>query len=114
MSEGERVLPQEGPAAPPRANGELVFGAPWESRIFGITLALLEAGRFVWPEFQARLIDAIAQHEAERGDGEYQYYACWLEAFRTLASDKGWLDADALGRLERQLADRPEGHDHRS
>ncbi len=112
MSEGERVLPQEGPAAPPRANGELVFAAPWESRIFGITLALLEAGRFLWPEFQARLIEAIARHEAERGAGEYQYYACWLEAFRTLATDKGWLDARALQDLERELAARPPGHDH--
>ncbi len=112
MSERERVLAQDGPAAPPRTNGELVFAEPWESRIFGVTLALYEAGRFAWPEFQSRLVDAIARHQAEIGDGEYQYYACWLEAFRTLAGDKGWLDADTLDRLERELADRSAGHDH--
>jgi nitrile hydratase accessory protein len=112
VSEHERVLPQEGPAAPPRANGELVFEEPWESRIFGITLALLEAGRFTWPEFQARLIDAIAHHEAERGKGAYQYYACWLEAFKGLATDKSWIDPTALTALEHQLAARPPGHDH--
>ena len=112
MSERERVLPQQGPAAPPRANGELLFAAPWESRIFGITLALLEAGRFAWPEFQARLIESIGRHEAERGDGDYQYYACWLEAFRSLATDRGWLDPHALAALERELAARPPGHDH--
>ena len=63
MNERERVLPAEGPGAPPRANGELVFQAPWESRIFGVTLALYEAGRFEWSEFQSRLIAAIARHE---------------------------------------------------
>ncbi len=112
MSEREHMLPETGLAAPPRDNGELVFSAPWESRIFGITLAMLDAGRFRWPEFQARLISAIAAHEAQRGEGEYQYYACWLEAFRSLASEKRWLDDAALAALEAELAARPTGHDH--
>ena len=113
MSNRENVLPLDGPAAPPRANGELVFAEPWESRIFGITLALYEAGRFEWPEFQARLIDAIARHEAEIGEtGEYRYYACWLDAFRSLATDKGWAEEGALAELQRELAARPAGHDH--
>ena len=103
VKERESVLPAAGPAAPPRANGELVFAAPWEGRIFGLTLALLEAGRFEWPEFQSRLIQAIAAHDAERGDGEYQYYGCWLEAFQSLASDKGWLDGSALEALVHEL-----------
>jgi len=110
------VLPTDGPAAPPRANGELLFAAPWESRIFGLTLVLHEAGRFAWSEFQSRLIDAIAAHEraleAAGGEGAYDYYACWLEAFRGLAHDRGWVEAEALSRLESQLAARPHGHDH--
>lgn len=112
MNERERVLPQDGPAAPPRANGELCFEAPWQSRIFGMTLALLEAGRFEWPEFQSRLIAAIARHEADAGPGEYDYYACWLEAFRRLATEKAWLAPAALEGLEAELAARPAGHDH--
>ena len=32
-----------GAAAPPRSNGELVFEAPWESRSFGMAVALSEA-----------------------------------------------------------------------
>ena len=110
----ERELPDDGPAAPPRSNGELVFAAPWESRIFGITLALREAGRFEWPEFQARLIAAIARHERESVHDAYDYYACWLEAFRALAADKGWIDPTVLEELERELAARPTGHDHPS
>jgi nitrile hydratase accessory protein len=108
----EHHLPESGPAAPPRSNGELVFAAPWESRIFGLTLALLDAGHFQWPEFQGRLIEAIARHEATLGDDGYQYYACWLDAFRALATDKGWLDEKALMDLEAGLAARPPGHDH--
>ena len=102
----------EGRGAPPRANGELLFAEPWESRVFGLTLALLEAGRFEWPEFQSRLIAAIALHEAEPSEDEYQYYACWLEAFRSLATEKNWLGAAALEALEAELAARPAGHDH--
>jgi nitrile hydratase accessory protein len=112
LSERERLLPAEGPAAPPRENGEMVFAAPWESRLFGLTLACLEAGRFEWPEFQSRLIVAIGRHEAQLGEGRYEYYACWLEAFRALALEKGWLDPAALDALERELAARAPGHDH--
>jgi nitrile hydratase accessory protein len=111
-SAGEHVLPREGSAAPPRANGELVFTEPWQSRIFGITLALHEADRFEWPEFQSRLIHAIDRHQTARGEGSYDYYACWLSAFRALATDKGWVDDAALEALERELAARPAGHDH--
>jgi hypothetical protein len=32
----------EGPVAPPRSNGELVFAEPWESRAFAAALALYE------------------------------------------------------------------------
>lgn len=123
--ERESVLATDGPAAPPRANGEIVFDAPWQSRIFGLTLALYEDGRFEWKEFQARLIEAIAVHERELesrddgagdgdddADGAYDYWSCWQEAFRSLASDHGWLDADALGALEAELRARPAGHDH--
>ena len=113
MSDRENVLPDVGPGAPPRQNGELIFAAPWESRIFGLTMALFESGRFEWTEFQSRLIAAIAEHEAQlEGGVEYDYYGCWLEAFRSLATDKGWLDPASLRDLEDTLRARPAGHDH--
>ena len=113
MTAREPALPIEGPAAPPRSNGELVFSAPWESRVFGLTVALLKAGRFEWPEFQERLIRAVADHEASRGDAAYDYWGCWLEAFRSLATERGWLEAGAIEALERDFAARPAGHDQR-
>ena len=54
-------LPEEGPAAPPRSNGELVFEAPWEGRLFGLTLAMIEARAFTWKEFQAEIATFLAE-----------------------------------------------------
>lgn len=112
-------LPIDGPAAPPRANGELVFDAPWQTRIFGATVALYESGAFEWAEFQSRLIAAIARHESELSapsesddPAEYDYWACWLEAFRSLADDHSWASSTRLHDLEHGLAARPVGHDH--
>lgn len=112
MSKALDPLPVDGPIAPPRRNGELIFETPAEGRLFGLTVALLEAGRFEWSEFQSRLIDSIERHEAERGDVEYDYYGCWFEAFGSLAQAKGWVKPGALDALERELAARAPGHDH--
>jgi nitrile hydratase accessory protein len=103
-------LDASGPAAPPRQNGELVFAAPWESRLFGLTMALHQAGVFEWEEFRARLIAAIAQWEAERGP--WRYYERWQLALeRVLAAKRLCSDADVAARV-RALAARPAGHDH--
>ena len=40
-------LDAEGPAAPPRSNGELVFEAPWEARLFGVTMIEKGVSRLV-------------------------------------------------------------------
>jgi nitrile hydratase beta subunit-like protein len=53
-----------GPAAPPRSNGEVVFEAPWQQRVFGLTLAMTEIAAMPWETFRARLIGRIAQDEA--------------------------------------------------
>ena len=60
------MLDQDGPAAPPRTNGELVFESPWESRLFGLTMSLHEAGLFDWEEFRSLLIEAIGIWDAAR------------------------------------------------
>ncbi len=53
------LLDSSGAAAPPRDNGELVFAAPWESRAFGVALALHDAGRIEWEDFRQTLIAEI-------------------------------------------------------
>jgi nitrile hydratase accessory protein len=108
------VLDDQGPAAPPRKNGELVFEAAWEARLFGLTMALHEAGRFEWEEFRHRLIAEIAEWERSNAGGAegWSYYACWLRAFEKLLADKGLCAADVIERRTCELARRPPGHDH--
>ena len=107
------LLPTEGKAAPPRANGELVFEAPWESRLFGLTMALHEQGHFAWPDFQEQLIAAIAAWEAGAApDAPYPYYHCWLRALEALLGERGLVAARDLDTRARAFAARPHGHDH--
>lgn len=106
-------LDATGPAAPPRKNGELLFEAPWESRAFGVAVALCEQGAFEWVEFQRLLIEEIAKHERERGQGEpYRYYACWLAALERLLAARALCTGGEVDALSRTLAARPPGHDH--
>ena len=107
------VLPIDGPSAPPRANGELVFAAPWESRLFGMTLALIESGAFAWSDFQTELVSAIRAWEAGAAPGdEYRYYDRWQEALEAvLAGTAICPQADLDARAE-AFAARPHGHDH--
>ena len=107
-------LDAEGPAAPPRRNGELVFAAPWESRLFGLTLSLHRAGRFAWEEFRALLIEEIRAWEAAHPgrDAEWSYYARWQAALERLLAAKGLCASGELGARARTFAARHPGHDH--
>jgi nitrile hydratase accessory protein len=111
-------LDVDGPAAPPRSNGELIFEAPWESRVFGVTMALFERGLFSWDDFRVRLIAEILRWEqdAERGHHDaasWSYYARWQSALESLLADKGLCPPDELAARRDALARRPAGHDHR-
>lgn len=92
----------KGASAVPRKNGELMFEEPWESRAFGIAVALCEQGLFKWTEFRERLIEEIGAWEREHagdacrpetvdraGDPTYRYYERWLAALEKLLLDKG-------------------------
>ena len=107
------VLDIEGPAAPPRSNGELIFAEPWESRAFGLAMTLNAGGIFEWEQFRQRLIAAIAEAEGEPDPEEpYSYYRCWLLALERVLDDTGVLGTEELLARARELQDRPAGHDH--
>ena len=74
----EELLAATGAAAPPRLNGELVFEAPWERRVFGLTMALVERGVIEYEPFRESLIAEIAAWErSDRPEAEWSYYRCW-------------------------------------
>jgi nitrile hydratase accessory protein len=107
-------LALDGPAAPPRDNGELVFAEPWESRAFGMAVALHDSGAFTWERFQGALIARIAAWEAAHPSGEgWSYYRCWLDALEDVLAGDGTVSADEITARADTLAHRPEGHDHR-
>jgi len=107
------LLDSAGPAAPPQDNGELVFAAPWESRAFGVALALHDAGRIDWEDFRQTLIGEIRDWEAAHPSGEgWSYYECWLRSLERVVSGKGLVAAGDLQARQAQLAARPAGHDH--
>ena len=107
------VLDHNGPGAPPRQNGELVFAAPWESRLFGLTMALHRSGLFEWDEFRRLLIDEIESWQrAHPSDGAWSYYERWQAAFERLLASKKVCAGAELSERAAMLAQRPPGHDH--
>jgi len=103
------VLDVAGPGAPPRRNGELAFAAPWESRVFGLTVALHAAGRFAWEDFRRRVIAEIARAEGAAG---WSYWTCWLRALEALLAAENLCGRSEIDARERVLAARAPGHDH--
>ena len=88
-------LDTEGPAAPPRANGELAFEHPWQSRLFATTMALCDSGTIEYEDFRTRLIDEIARHPD-------QYWSSWQDALESLLQDSAVVDGAELAvRAER-------------
>ena len=104
----------DGPAAPPRSNGELAFSEPWESRAFGMAVSLSEAGAFTWPVFQAALIARIGAWETTAARNEpYDYYQLWLAALEDVLAAVGAVSAGEIAARVQALEQRPHGHDHR-
>ena len=55
----QRIGLMDGVAALPRKNGELVFAAPGEGRVFGMAVALSDCRVYAWDDFRAALIAEI-------------------------------------------------------
>ena len=90
-----------GPAAVPRLNGEILFDAPWEARVFGAAVGLHEAGHFEWSVFHQALIDAI-----EHGCPGVPYYESWMEALRNVMLQQNFVTNK---EVDERVADYLEG-----
>lgn len=102
----------DGPGAPPRSNGELVFHAPWETRVFGLAMALVDRGVLDWETFRQALIGRIASFEVEPPGGEgWSYWDCWTTALSDVLT-RGVLTPQEVQQRIADLSSRPAGHDH--
>jgi nitrile hydratase accessory protein len=82
-----------GAPAPPLDNGAFVFDEPWQGRVFGLALVLVEQLGLPWQEFQRRLIAAIA------ADPHRPYYESWAAALEALAVDQDLVNTEQLDRV---------------
>ena len=108
----QSVANMEGEAALPRLNGELVFEEPWESRAFGVALAMNQDGLYQWREFSDRLIDEIAR--ADKAGEDEVYYRRWLAVLETIAVEKRLISPDELeARTSEYRSEEREDDHHR-
>ena len=97
--------------APPLRNGELVFEAPWQGRVFALANSLSERGVFEWSEFQAALIQELKEVTVS-ADQPYAYYEHFLHALADLLNSKGVVSGKELAHQVDHFAQREHGHDH--
>ncbi len=83
----------------PGADGEPVFGEPWEAHAFAMAVRLHEQGLFTWPQWAATLAEEIERAQAA-GDPDTgnTYYHHWLAALERLVASSG---AASVGEQER-------------
>ncbi len=86
----------------PRRNGELVFQAPWEGRVFGMAVALSDRKVYDWDAFRDRLVSEIAAAE-EHGD-DSGYYERWLASFERLLLETDLISAEELDARTAEFA----------
>lgn len=101
----------DGVLAPPLENGEAVFEAPWQGRVFGMAQALAAAGVFSWDDFRARLIVELAGR-APDGDGAFEYYAHFQRALERTLRELDVIPGGLLAARAAVLAARAADHDH--
>jgi hypothetical protein len=88
-----QLLDVDGVAAPPRRNGELVFDAPWQSRVFGLCAVIVESCFDGDREpFRQRLIAAIA------AEPDRPYWDSWTVALQQLVVEAGLIDELSIER----------------
>ncbi|MGH3426878.1 MAG: nitrile hydratase accessory protein [Mycobacteriales bacterium] len=94
----------------PRSNGEIVFDAPWQSRAFGLAVALQEGGVYEWRDFSRGLADEIRAAADDDGSG---YYVRWLTALEQLLLERGVVTSTELvARAAEIERDDEHWHDH--
>ena len=90
-----------GPVSPPRDNGEIVFAAPWERRVFGLAVAACRSGVCDWETFRQRLIFQIGADESR------PYWHSWTAALEDVLEQTAVVEPGAVDARFDELSVRP-------
>ena len=106
----------DGQTALPRKNGELVFQSPWESKTFGLAVALHEEGLYGWDEFRQALTNEIKKWNSNHNenDKKWSYYERWLSSLEEILVKKRVLSKKELDQRTEEFGKglRDENHRH--
>src|SRR5207244_12254941 len=58
------IADMRGRGALPRENGELVFAAPWEGRVFEVAISVVRSLGISWEEFRRRVVGVVTTDTA--------------------------------------------------
>ena len=88
LSDVDAALGSEAPL--PRDNGELVFEEPWQGRVLGMGVAMLERLDLTWGDLRPYLGEAIRRHAHDPAEpAATAYYAAFLDALEALLAARG-------------------------
>lgn len=83
-----------------------VFQAPWHAQLFALTVALNEAGHFVWSEWTEAFGRSLAlrglHHELDGGD---DYFEAWLDTLEAMISTLGIAEKEEISKLTQAWRD---------
>jgi Nitrile hydratase beta subunit len=97
-------LDLDGPAAPPRSNGELTFEHPWQGRLFATTMAACAVGLIDYSELRDQLIAGIAERDHRENDpGEY--WSAWQDAVEAVMLGMGIVQPGEIDRRAVEFAE---------
>lgn len=99
------------PRLPLDQDGGPVFAAPWEARVFAMTVQAHKAGVFEWREWA----EVLGAELAKDGDGISEaagYYDHWLNAFEKILSTKGIAETGQLAKLKSAWEDAAKATPH--
>jgi nitrile hydratase accessory protein len=75
-----------------------VFEEPWQGRVLGMGVVVLDRIGAPWAEFRRHLAAAIAARDPTDGESAATgYYTAWLDALEALLAERGVVDPPTRG-----------------
>lgn len=80
------------------------FHAPWQAKLFALTLSLQERGLFNWPDWTERLARHLqmAMHlpsDATGAEHAAHYYTAWMQTLEELLEETGAAEKGNIGEV---------------